>query len=552
MSKIDQNMQQICDTLVYRYLVENRHLKTAELLKGERKDDYALEVKEGQKISNIFSFMITKYGQPQMELDSASNCLVYDYLKNHQNQKIQKLAEKLKALVPPFQIKSENPSIGEILNHAISSRKFLVPVRKMSSNQLPNQAKRQKLSVKKVFDNAAKSKEDLTPAKNIVSYSFGPGKKVVPIKNIFINRVNDIEVFKLDKPEVYRVLKYILGSDIKVMQAQADTIEIKLEIHRDQVSIQRRSKAQLIEKQVKLGTFSHANSGEDSEEYRVIKAWSELIEEAQIVDKKQVIQDFNNLLTEQWPCNIVGCYLSKHLEVPRCALKVFELLTHSALYTSGKFQEEEDEIIIQHMESQNGKKPDLNYLKAKLNRPRIIIRKRIAYLNAPNARKGQKFTVDEYMIILKHVLGPEIPKEANEIIKLFDRKKSWKPLEFKLQRNVTIIGHTWSAFIHATILAHLSGTLNLDWRKNFFKFIIDKKYISVTEIDWNLVKETWPSIPKHNLSVAATCFAKEHGKRGLPLYQNISENLHYMKNSREISQLKLDLIDEFEKLRNKD
>ena len=234
-------------------------------------------------------------------------------------------------------------------------------------------------------------------------------------------------------------------------------------------------------------------------------------------------------------------------------MKVFELLTRSAFYSSGKFQEEEDEIIIQHMESQNGKKPDLNYLKAKLNRPRITIMIRIAHLNAPNARKGQRFTVDEYMIILKHVLGPEIPKEANEIIRLCDRKKiPWKPLELKLQRNTTIIGHTWAKIIHPTILAYLSGTLNLDWRKNFFQFIIDKKYISVTDIDWNVVKETWPFISKQNLSDEANRYIARHGKKGLPLYQNISENLHHMKDSKKASQIKLDLIDEFEKLRNKD
>ena len=323
MLKIDQNIQQVCDLLVYRYLVENGHYKTAELLKKERKKDYTLEVKKGEKISKIFSYLITKYGQSQLELDSVSNGLVYDYLKNHQNQKIQKLAEKLKALVPPIQTKSENPSIGDILNHANFSRKILVPVRKKSSNQLPNQAKRQKLSIKKASDVAPNSKE---PTKNI-SYSFGSGEKIVPIKDVFKNR---------------------------------------------------------IEKKIKLGPFSHVISGEDSEECRIIKAWCDLIEEAQIIDKKQVIQDFDNLLNEQWPCTIVGVYLSKYLQVPRCALKVFELLTRSAFYTSGKFQEEEDEIIIEHMESQNGKEPDLNYLKAKLNRPRIIISSRIADLKAPN------------------------------------------------------------------------------------------------------------------------------------------------------------------------
>ena len=122
----------------------------------------------------------------------------------------------------------------------------------------------------------------------------------------------------------------------------------------------------------------------------------------------------------------------------------------------------------------------------------------------------------------------------------------------KWQRNRNNIAHTWSGFIHPTILAHLSGTLNLDENKNFFQLMIDKKYISITDIDWNVVKETWPSIPKHSFFAATISFVQSHGKNGVPLYQNISENMHHMKNHKKVSQLQLELINEFEKLRNKD
>jgi len=55
----------------------------------------------------------------------------------------------------------------------------------------------------------------------------------------------------------------------------------------------------------KLGVFSKSNCGNSSEESRIVKAWHDLIEEAQIIDTKQVIQDFDNLLKEQWPCNAI-------------------------------------------------------------------------------------------------------------------------------------------------------------------------------------------------------------------------------------------------------
>ena len=81
------------------------------------------------------------------------------------------------------------------------------------------------------------------------------------------------------------------------MKAQADTVEIEARIHLDTVEIRNRSKSEMIEKKIKLGPFSQARSGDDAEESRILKAWYDLIEKAQIIDKKQVLQDFDNLLT---------------------------------------------------------------------------------------------------------------------------------------------------------------------------------------------------------------------------------------------------------------
>ena len=52
MSKFEQDIvQQTCDTLFYRYLVEKGHFKTAELLKEERKNSYTLKAQKDEKIS---------------------------------------------------------------------------------------------------------------------------------------------------------------------------------------------------------------------------------------------------------------------------------------------------------------------------------------------------------------------------------------------------------------------------------------------------------------------------------------------------------------------
>ena len=74
-------------------------------------------------------------------------------------------------------------------------------------------------------------------------------------------------------------------------------------------------------------------------------------------------------MKEQWPCNLLGCYLSKYLEVPRAPLKVFEMLNKSVMFKMGKFSDEENEIIEGHMKSTGGKY-DLNILSAQLKRPK--------------------------------------------------------------------------------------------------------------------------------------------------------------------------------------
>ena len=204
------------------------------------------------------------------------------------------------------------------------------------------------------------------------------------------------------------------------------------------------------------------------------------------------------------------------------------------------------------MESRNGNY-DLEYLKAHLKRPRGTIYCRIhKNLKHPEFKKGQKFTLNEDMIILQHVLGTKIPKEANKIIKICNEKKSWKVLEPKLSRQTATISFRWSDYIYPTILAYLSGTMNLKWKKDFFQFIIDNKYASVLDIDQNIVKDKWPSIPFSKLTNVANHFSRSHGNNGIPLYQNIAENLYVMRENRKVPQAKLDLIDALEKLRNDD
>ena len=182
---------------------------------------------------------------------------------------------------------------------------------------------------------SVRAKEILSPSENMANYSANFGAKVVPIKEVFKSlKKSEIKILKHGKTEVFKALKYILKSDIKVMKAQADSVSMELNVEGDTVKINHENYSKLFEMNIKLGVFS--SFGENSEESRIIKAWHDLIEKAQIRNGKQLIQDFNSLLTEQWPCSMVGMYVSKYLKEPRHALKVFELLSGSVKQVSEK------------------------------------------------------------------------------------------------------------------------------------------------------------------------------------------------------------------------
>merc|ERR1719203_1300325 len=115
-----------------------------------------------------------------------------------------------------------------------------------------------------------------------------------------------------------------------------------------------------------------------SEEAQIVKAWKELVEEAAIIDEHQVLKDlFELMFTSYWPCLIIGCFVSKYFQKARHSLKVFDHLCKCALLNRGAFMREEDEFIMDHIQSRNGEY-DMNLLQDHLNRPKHAIAVRIS------------------------------------------------------------------------------------------------------------------------------------------------------------------------------
>ena len=114
--------QELCDSLVYQYLIENGHHKTAQLLQEERQIFYSLNFNEDMKISESFSYMISEY----VKTDAMSNTIVYDYFKSHENCEIRKMAQELQGLVH-IQTNENYPSFSEVINNFHTPKKILKP-----------------------------------------------------------------------------------------------------------------------------------------------------------------------------------------------------------------------------------------------------------------------------------------------------------------------------------------------------------------------------------------------------------------------------------------
>ena len=89
----------------------------------------------------------------------------------------------------------------------------------------------------------------------------------------------------------------------------------------------------------------------------------------------------------------------------------------------------------------------------------------------------------------------------------------------------------------------------MEWRRPFFQWVIDNKWISVTDIDWAVAQEKWPSVPQQKLAFIAISFSTHYGKKDVALYKNLEENMHRIQ-SHSVPKSKQDPTDAYDKLRN--
>ena len=88
------------DFIVYNFLVENGHVKTARKFLEERKicTSFSVSLKLSDVISEYYASGIVNLKVNQASI--LSNTIVYKYLNEHEKPEVQKLAQKMADEVP--------------------------------------------------------------------------------------------------------------------------------------------------------------------------------------------------------------------------------------------------------------------------------------------------------------------------------------------------------------------------------------------------------------------------------------------------------------------
>ena len=93
---MSENINKLCDSLVYDYLIEKGHSKSAQMLMEERKHCASkIASKENLKIQKIIS-----KSYEHLKLHKVSNTIVYRYFRSHENSNVQNLAQELAKELP--------------------------------------------------------------------------------------------------------------------------------------------------------------------------------------------------------------------------------------------------------------------------------------------------------------------------------------------------------------------------------------------------------------------------------------------------------------------
>ena len=296
-----------------------------------------------------------------------------------------------------------------------------------------------------------------------------------------ILELEEHRVFKkeLDKKELMDIMvKHILDADIYVQKV---ALNCNVSIFRKPGNLRVISRKMLpkdLDVSIKVGKYTVADG-------EVIQQnWDSLIIRTGISEEEAKEELFNHEKKDKvigLKSNIVGYFLAQGLPDIRLATEVIQRARIILCARKGKFTAEEDTTILQFVEKEGKKWPELAGLLARTV-PNVV-KRRYEVLTGGNTVSGH-YTMKEDKIILREVFAVhrDILEDDGTVM-----EEDWRMIGGKIERYyASVYGH-WKYVLKPMLLRHHAGTAHVDIREALINYLVEKNMKYAQDVDWEEV-----------------------------------------------------------------
>jgi len=296
-----------------------------------------------------------------------------------------------------------------------------------------------------------------------------------------ILELEEHRVFKkeLDKKELMDIMvKHILDADIYVQKV---ALNCNVSIFRkpgDLTIIRRNTLPKDLDVSIKVGKFTVADD-------EVIQQnWDSLIIRTGISEEEAKEELFNHEKKDKvigLKSNIVGYFLAQGLPDIRLATEVIQRARIILCARKGKFTAEEDTTILQFVEKEGKKWPELARLLARTDTE--AVKRRYEVLTGGNTVSGH-YTMKEDKIILREVfaVNRNILEDDGTVT-----EEDWRMIGGKLERYYKSVYEHWNFVLTPMLLRHHAGTTHVDIREALINYLVEKNMKYAQDVDWEEV-----------------------------------------------------------------
>jgi len=289
---------------------------------------------------------------------------------------------------------------------------------------------------------------------------------------------------KTNKSEIENIAEYILYTNIKVHFINIQFAHIT-------------SKGHFTRLIKKIDENYHNGRFTEEEDEIICKNWIDLCQSCMINQPEMLMEQIhkkNYFQDHKYIQNVIGCYLGVNLKRVRHASDIFSRSKISWLLSKSKrkkFSSDDDQIILNEVSKNGCTSTTWETIAKKLNIDEIYsksIRNRYNYMKTSSFNTAGNWSLEEDTAMLEELFRNK--KCGTNTVKSINSKSFVAVKEVK--RSKQLMSERYRRYLQPILMNHHLGTLNFNWKYNFFVHILNKNYKASKEIVWEDALSLWP------------------------------------------------------------